>query len=399
MKESFALFFIMLLMVSCSVAVNKNTPQPHTQSNENVITGAERTDKYVPILKNKNIAVAANHTSTVGGKHLVDTLLGLGVEVKIIFSPEHGFRGDADAGADVAEGVDLKTGITVVSLYGKKKKPEPADLVGIDLVVFDIQDVGVRFYTYISTMTYIMEACAESGIPLIILDRPNPNGFYVDGPVLATGYESFVGLHPVPVVYGMTIGEYAMMVNGEGWLKSAKCDLRIITLLNYTHSTLYKLPVKPSPNLPTMESVYLYPSLCFFEGTMMSVGRGTTKPFQWIGHPDYHAGNIRFTPKSTPGSAINPVLIGKECKGFDYTVFADTILKEKRLLLEPLIQAAGFFGDNPKFFNNYFNTLAGSGTLQQQIKSGLSYEEIKRQWDEKLRDFHRIRKKYLLYPD
>ncbi|MDZ4205385.1 MAG: DUF1343 domain-containing protein [Bacteroidales bacterium] len=381
------------------MAENNRTPHNNKQTAP-IITGAERTDVYLPLLQNMNIAVVSNHTSLVGKTHLVDTLVALGIRVKKIFSPEHGFRGDAAAGEHVISGVDIKTGLPVVSLYGNKKKPAHSDLHGIELVIYDIQDVGVRFYTYISTMTLMMEACAEQNIPVIIFDRPNPNGFYVDGPVLENGFESFVGMHPVPVVYGMTIGEYALMVNGEGWLKGGlKCELKVIEVLSYQHTTLYHLPVKPSPNLATMEAVYLYPSLCFFEGTFLSVGRGTPKPFQWVGHPNFLPGKLRFTPVNTPGAALNPVLIGQECRGIDYTFLVDSILQHKRLYLEPLIEAASFFSDNPGFFNSYFNILAGNCALQKQIQSKMSLDEIKKEWNDSLEAFHSIRKKYLLYPE
>ncbi len=269
-----------------------------TLTDNEIVVGAKRMDKYLHLLQGKNVAVIANVTSQINSTHLVDTLLKLKVKIKKIFSPEHGFRGKADAGEKVGNQKDSKTGLPIISLYGKHKKPTKEDLAGIDIVVYDMQDVGVRFYTYISTMTYCMEACAENNKQFIVLDRPNPNGFFIDGPVLDIKWKSFLGLHPVPLVYGMTCGEYAQMVNGEGWLAGGKkCSLTVVQLLNYDHTVSYQLPVKPSPNLPNMTSVYLYPSLGLFEGTVMSVGRGTEYPFQQIGHPALKDGRMNFTPK------------------------------------------------------------------------------------------------------
>jgi len=372
----------------------------HAQDNspKGIVLAAERTEIWLPALEGKRVALVANHTTRIGNVHLLDSMLQLGVRVKKVFSPEHGFRGDADAGAHVAGGVDSRTGVQVVSLYGSKKKPEPADLVGIDVVVFDIQDVGARFYTYISTLSLVMEACAENDIPVMVFDRPNPNGFYVDGPLLDKQFTSFVGMHPVPVVHGMTVGEYALMVNGEGWLTGGvKSNLSVISMLNYHHDLLYQLPEKPSPNLPDMTSVYLYPSLCFFEGTFMSVGRGTSTPFRIVGHPDYKVGTFSFTPVSTPGASINPPFKDQVCHGFDYSHLADSILGQKRLFLQPVIDAYLFFKDKPGFFNNYFNTLAGNSSLRRQIESGLSEAEIRASWQKDLEKFKGVREKYLLY--
>ncbi len=357
-----------------------------------------QTELWSLLLNGKTVALVANHTSLIGDVHLADTMIASGIDLRVIFSPEHGFRGDADAGAHVMDGVDKRTGIAVISLYGKKKKPAPEDLKGIDIVVFDIQDVGARFYTYLSTMTLVMEACAEAGIPFVIFDRPNPNGFYVDGPVLKPGFESFVGMHPVPVVHGMTPGEYARMVNGELWLTGQRqCNLTVIGLKNYTRNTLYRLPVRPSPNLPDMITVYLYPSLCFFEGTFMSVGRGTAKPFRLIGHPDYHAGDISFTPVSIPGAAINPPHRDVLCHGFDFSYLADSVLINKRIYLQPLIEAAHFFKHRPDFFNRFFDRLAGTDQLRKQILAGLSEYEIRESWQPDLERFRKMRKAYLLY--
>ena len=288
---------------------------------EQYVCGAQDTENYLHFLEGKSVGVVANQTSLIGETHLVDSLLSLGVNVKRIFTPEHGFRGSADAGAKVTGGKDEKTGIEIASLYGKTKKPTPEMLQDIDVMLFDLQDVGVRFYTYISTLSYVMEACAEQRIPVVVLDCPNPNGFYIDGPVLKTENKSFVGMHPVPVVYGMTIGEYGQMVNGEGWLKGGiHCDLTVIPVPDYDRNAIYELPVKPSPNLPNWESVYLYPSLCFFEGTIVSVGRGTEKPFQIFGHPDLR-GDFTFTPESK-GGASKPMFEGERCRGFELTDYA-----------------------------------------------------------------------------
>ncbi len=391
---------VIITALSCSSFGSASQTRQQDSDRKTLLTGAERMDEYLPLLQNMTVAVTTNHSALVHGKHLIDTLLARGVRISKIFSPEHGFRGDADAGALIDGGTDPATGLQVISLYGARKKPSANDMKHIDIMIFDIQDVGVRFYTYISTLTLVMEACAEQRIPLLVLDRPNPNGFYVDGPVLRPGFESFVGMHPVPVVHGMTVGEYAQMVNGEGWLKkNATCDLQVIRCEGYTHGTLYHLPVKPSPNLPDMESVYLYPSLCFFEGTFMSVGRGTSSPFRVIGHPEYAPGNISFTPVSVIGAATNPPFMNTLCRGFDYSHLADSVKAQKRLFLEPLFRAAAFFEKNPKFFNTYFNTLAGSDEMQKQIKSGMGYSEIRRLWSKELEAFKAIRNKYLLYPD
>lgn len=363
---------------------------------QNITPGAERTSLYFKMLENKKIGVVTNHTGLIDDTHLVDSLLGAGFNVKYIFSPEHGFRGNSDAGHLIDNSVDDKTGLTIVSLYGKNKKPEAAYLKDLDLVLFDIQDVGVRFYTYISTLHYVMEACAENNVPLIVLDRPNPNGHYVDGPVLEPKYKSFVGLHPIPLVHGLTIGELAGMINGEKWI-AATCDLTVIQCDEYSHKDLYDLSVPPSPNLPNMQSVYLYPSLGLFEGTVMSVGRGTSIPFQTYGHPNYNDKDFSFLPLPTYG-ATNPKLKGKTCYG----------PKPEDILLEHALQHGiniSFLKDaylktqTDKFFNNFFNLLAGNAHLKQQIKDGLSAEVIKQSWYADLEKYHKMRKKYLLYED
>ncbi len=364
--------------------------------------GAERTEEYFEILKNKKIALTVNHTSFIGKHHLVDSLLSMGLDIQRIFAPEHGFRGEADAGATVAHGKDEKTGIPIISLYGKRKKPLPEDLKNIDIVVFDIQDVGARFYTYISTMHYIMEACAEHNIPVLILDRPNPNGHYVDGFILETSFSSFVGMHPIPVVHGLTVGELAQMINGERWLKNKlKCDLKIIPCKNYDHNSLYQLPIKPSPNLPNMRSIYLYPSLCFFEGTVVNIGRGTQQQFQVIGDPNYPDTNFSYTPISRAGAKY-PKHENKLCYGKNLTSLSlEDLQKEKRLNLNYIID---FYNNYPKketFFlkNNFIHKLAGTDLLKKYIIEGKTEKEIRTAWKKELGEYLLMRKKYLLYND
>ena len=360
------------------------------------VSAAMQLDDYLPLLQGKRIGVVANQTSIVGETHLVDTLLSLGVDVRKIYTPEHGFRGTADAGAKVNSGKDEKTGLPIVSLYGKNKKPSPEMLQSIDLILFDLQDVGVRFYTYISTMSYVMEAAAENKLPVIVLDRPNPNGFYVDGPVLKSDNQSFVGLHQVPVVYGMTIGEYAQMVNGEGWLKGGlTCDLTVIPINKYNRNAIYELPVRPSPNLPNWESVYLYPTLCFFEGSIVSIGRGTETPFQIYGHPNMR-GSFTFTPQSTAG-ATKPLLEGQRCRGENLVEFAhDYVHNDNRLQMEWVIEAYQQLKDKG-FFTNYFRLLAGDKQLQRDIENEKSADEIRASWENDLEVFKTIRAKYLMY--
>lgn len=370
------------------------------KASKEIIVGAERPGAYLPLLHNYDVAVVANQTSMVYDLHLVDFLVDRDVRVRKVFAPEHGFRGEAGAGEKVTSGTDAKTGLPIVSLYGSNKKPTPEQLADVGVVVFDIQDVGARFYTYISTMTYVMEACAEQGKKMIILDRPNPNGHYIDGPVLKAGYESFVGMHPVPVVHGMTIGEYAQMVNGEGWLKGGiKCDLEVVKVSGWDHSTSYQLPVRPSPNLPTQESIILYPSLCFFEGTTVSVGRGTDLPFQQIGAPWFEEGSITFTPRSM-SSAKYPKYEGEVCRGFDLREFARHYMNGAGELylfwLQETYQASP---DKENFFNNFFDKLAGTDQLRKDIISGLGIQPIREAWQEDLLQFKKIRMKYLLYKD
>lgn len=365
-----------------------------------VIVGAEQTSCYLPVVEGKRVAVVANQTSVVGTRHLVDSLLSLNVDVVRVFGPEHGFRGNGDAGEHLSDNVDAVTGLPVVSLYGKHRKPTQADLDSIDFVIFDIQDVGVRFYTYISTLHYVMEACAENNVPLMVLDRPNPNGFYIDGPILDTATaRSFVGMHPVPLVHGMTVGEYAMMLNGEHWLANGEiCQLMVVQCKNYTHSSKYQLPIKPSPNLPTYRSILLYPSLGLFEGTFMSVARGTDFPFEAVGHPDYNVAPFRFTPHSVEGAKYPPfkdVL----CRGYDLRVIStDSLEQDARINLKWIIDGYNYFMSRSDYFNSFLTKLAGP-ELRQQIEKGMTEAEIRQSWQEGLKQFQCIRRKYLLYED
>ncbi len=363
---------------------------------QEIVPAAHRVNEYLPFLQQKSIGVVANHTSLIDGSHLIDSLLGLDIDIKYIFSPEHGFRGNEDAGKLILNSTDSITGLPVISLYGSQKKPDDQYFEDIDLMLFDLQDVGVRFYTYISTLHYVMEACAENDTPLILLDRPNPNGYYIDGPVLDTAYRSFVGLHPIPVVYGLTIGELALMINGENWINKA-CDLKVVKCEEYTHKDLYDLPVPPSPNLPNMQAVYLYPSLGFFEGTVMSVGRGTRFPFQVYGHPDYNDKDFYFVPLPTKG-ASDPKYRGQKCYGLTLNDLIQLGRENTGIKLEYL-KDAYLKTKTEKFFNGFFKLLAGNGNLQEQIEKGMSTEQIKGEWHQELMDFNRLRKKYILYED
>jgi uncharacterized protein YbbC (DUF1343 family) len=370
------------------------------RNDSKVEVGAKRLEEYLPLIRGKKIALVANQTSLIGNVHLVDSLRNLKINILRVFAPEHGFRGEADAGEHVASAVDKKTGIPLVSLYGDNKKPTAAQLAGVEVVVFDIQDVGARFYTYISTLSYVMEACAELKIPVIVLDRPNPNGHFIDGPVLEPSFASFVGLHPVPIVHGMTIGEYAQMVNGEGWLKNkVKCKLTIIQCKGWAHNEYYQLPVPPSPNLGNMNAIYLYPSLCLFEGTIVSVGRGTSKPFQVIGYPGLKEGKFAFTPISGPGSK-HPPYENKLCNGFDLSAFGENFIRDSKMIyLFWIISTYKSAEDKSKFFTPFFEKLAGTDKLRKQIITGDTEEEIRASWKPGLDAFRAIRKKYLLYHD
>jgi uncharacterized protein YbbC (DUF1343 family) len=375
----------------------------HMHSTGALLTGATQTAAYLPMLKGKKVGLVVNQTSMIGNVHLLDTLLATGVEVKKIYAPEHGFRGTADAGEKIKDGMDTKTGLPVVSLYGSNKKPTADNLKGIDIIVFDIQDVGVRFYTYISTLHYVMEAAAENNVSVIVLDRPNPNGHYVAGNILNMEFASFVGMHPIPIVHGMTIGEYARMINGEQWLANGvQCDLRVIPCMNYTHNTAYELPVKPSPNLPNARSIELYPSLCFFEGTDISLGRGTDFPFQVMGAPQIpkEMTDFSFTPRSMEG-AKNPPHLDKLCYGFDLRQPHPLFNSDYQLNLSYLITMYNLFPDKDKFFlkNGFFDKLAGGDQLRKDIVAGKSAEEIYEAWKADEEKFMLTRKKYLLYPD
>jgi uncharacterized protein YbbC (DUF1343 family) len=380
--------FVVLITASTGCKAAHKTPIP----------GANQTESYKSLIAGKSVAIVANQTSMVGKTHLVDNLISLGMNIKVIFAPEHGFRNLADAGETISNGKDAQTGISVISLYGSHLKPTSGDLTGIDVVIFDIQDVGTRFYTYISTLHYVLESCAENNVKCIVLDRPNPNGYYFDGNILDTAYRSFVGMDPVPVVHGMTVGEYASMLNGEGWLNNGeKCDLTVIKCKNYDHKTFYELPVKPSPNLPNQNSVYLYPSICFFEGTVLSLGRGTAFPFQVFGSPDMPDKGFSFTPESVAG-AKNPPLLGIKCYGTDLRNATEKGLVPKpEINLEWLIDAYNEFPLKDKFFNNYFDVLAGGPVLREQIIKGMSAKQIHESWQEGLDKFSKIREKYLLY--
>ncbi len=400
-SSKLTLFVAIFCFFSCSSKLEEDTGKL-AAGRTALLVGAERTQQYAPKLQGKRLGLVVNPTSTIGSVHLVDTLLGAGLTIDKIFAPEHGFRGTADAGATVADGYDQRTGLPVVSLYGSKKKPDGQDLSGIDVLVFDIQDVGARFYTYISTLHYIMEAAAEQDISLWVLDRPNPNGHYVDGPTLEPAFRSFVGMHPIPVVHGLTVGELALMINGEGWLAEGKrCSLTVVPCANYDHQRRYDLPITPSPNLPNARSVYLYPWLCFFEGTTVSIGRGTTKQFQVYGHPDFPGGTCTFRPVSRPG-ATSPKHEGRECRGFclgDMSVAE--IRSQARLDLSYLLDFYASFPEGAPFFlaNNFFDRLAGTARLRKQILEGYSEAEIRATWAADLAAYREMRKAYLIYEE
>lgn len=373
-----------ILCYSCSNTAQEQPPQ--------LRTGAEQTTAYFSLLKNKNVGLTVNHSSLIGTTHLTDTLIASSIRITKVFTPEHGFKGTVSDGQEISyEKGELP--FQLISLYGSNKKPTPAQLDSLDVMVFDMQDVGTRFYTYISTMHYVMEACAENDIPVIILDRPNPNGSYVDGPVLDTDFQSFVGMHPIPIVHGMTIGELAQMINGEGWLKNGlTCDLTIIPIKNWNHSMPYSLPVKPSPNLPDDLSISLYPSLCLFEGTVMSVGRGTDHAFQHIGHPEYPDTTYSFIPMAREGAKWPPYE-DQRCYGKSWIGQSPAY----QFTLQPLIEAYQTMNLDTAFFNSYFKRLAGSDLLQLQIQSGMTEEDIRSTWEADLNDFKTKRKNYLLY--
>ena len=401
--KNFIILLFSFALICCTPKKSKEEASNSNLLKDNIdakiVEAANLTDKYVHLLKGKNVGVVANQTSVIfkGDKnvHLVDSLLALDVNVTKVFAPEHGFRGKADAGEHIADGVDATTGLPIISLYGSNRKPSKEHLKGIDIMLFDIQDVGVRFYTYISTLHNVMEICAELNIPLIVLDRPNPNGHYIDGPMLEEEVKSFVGMHPVPTVYGMTIGEYGKMINGEKWLENGiQCNLTVIPLKNYTHNSEYDLPIIPSPNLPNSKSINLYTSLCFFEGTNVSAGRGTEMQFQIFGSPflSKDSFDFSFTPQPNFG-AKHPKHEGKLCVGRDLR----NTKKLSSLNLTWLIEAYKHTENKEKFFNKFFPKLAGTKNLQKQIEQGLSFKEIQETWQKDLKAFKQVRKEYVMY--
>ncbi|HWR94862.1 MAG TPA: DUF1343 domain-containing protein [Flavobacterium sp.] len=392
------LFLVATLIFSCKSTQVVSTTSKKTTDDikvpEKFALGADNFEGYECLLKDKKVGIVTNQTGILSdGTNLVDFLLSKNINIQKIYAPEHGFRGTADAGELILDGKDTKTGLPIISLYGDNKKPKDEQLAGIDVIIFDIQDVGVRFYTYISTLTYVMEACAKNNIELVVFDRPNPNGTIVDGPILEVEFSSFVGMHPIPVLHGMTIGEYANMVNGEKWLvNNERCKLNIVTCTGYNRQMSYSLPVKPSPNLPNDQSVNLYASLCFFEGTNVSVGRGTDLQFQIYGSPFLPNNGFSFIPKPNLG-AKDPLYNGNECYGVDLS----SIPKVKSLELKWLIDAYNSMSDKSKFFNSFFTKLAGTKSLQKQIEIGMPEEEIKETWQINLNEFKKIRSKYLIY--
>ena len=385
--------YLLLAMVLCCAL--------WCQAQDNrVIMGAEQTSEYFPILKGKRIAIFSNHTGMVGDKHLLDVLIENKFNVVAIFSPEHGFRGDADAGEHVKSSVDSKTGVPILSLYdGKDKKPSDSSMRKFDILVVDIQDVGLRFYTYYITMCRLMDACAEYNRKVLLLDRPNPNGHYVDGPILDMKFKSGVGWLPIPVVHGMTLGELALMVNGERWLpKSRVCDVTVIPCKNYTHQTMYELPIAPSPNLPNMKSIYLYPSTCLFEATPVSLGRGTEFPFQVYGHPNMKGYDFSFTPRSVPG-AKNPPQLDKKCYGVDLRGMSNEEIWKRGFDLTYVIDAYRNLNMDDHFFRSFFELLMGTDQIRKMIKQGKSADEIKATWKDDVENFKVQRKPYLLYAE
>ncbi|MGX5691158.1 exo-beta-N-acetylmuramidase NamZ family protein [Arcticibacter tournemirensis] len=400
-KNVSVLLFLVFAVSGCVFSTSRRAGE------KKIITGADQTEKYVPYLKGKRVGMVVNPTSIIGSKASVDSLLSLGVNIVKVFGPEHGFRGDASAGVSVDDSKDSKTGIPIISLYGKNHKPSKESLADVDVVVFDIQDVGARFYTYIATMHRVMEACAENGKEMLILDRPNPNGYLVDGPVLDMQLKSGIGMHPVPIAHGMTVGEFARMINGEGWLANGvKCKIKIIPVANYRHDMLYTLPVSPSPNLNTQQSIMLYPSVCLFEGTIISQGRGTHFPFTVLGNPDLKGKySFSFTPVSIKGMSETPLHMNKPCYGLDLRKYdINKLVKSKQINLKWLIELYAAYPNKEKFFDykqskemGNFDKLAGTTLLKEQIVAGLPETEIRKTWALGLQKFKEIRKKYLLY--
>lgn len=389
-KQYSPTFFLVLLLLIVHSCANSQPTKP--------IVGAEQPDKYISYISGKRVALMVNHTSMVDSVHLVDFLLERGIDVVKIFAVEHGFRGNMAYGELIDNEIDKRTGIPIVSLYGERKKALPSDFEGVDVAIFDMQDVGCRFYTYISSMHYLMEACAENNIPLLVLDRPNPNGDYVDGPVLQPGFESFVGMHPIPVVHGCTVGELALMINGEGWLKNRiSCNLQVVEIENYTHNTLYTLPVRPSPNLPNNLAVRLYPSLCFFEATNVSIGRGTEFPFQVIGFPGCKIDEIIFTPVSIEGVSTKPLFDGETCTGTDLR----NLTEQPRFTLHYFLLYMNQFEKHSDFWKSkrWINLLSGSEQFYQQMNEGYTEVQIRESWQPEINHYKAMRMKYLLYTD
>ncbi len=392
--RTIAIVTLALLLGFCHQPQAENKPVTKP-----IVTGAERIQEWLPMVEGKKVGILANHTALVGTKHLVDTLISSGIQVTKIYVPEHGFRGDADAGEHINDGIDPSTGIPIISLYGSNKKPSPQQMENVDILIFDIQDVGARFYTYISSLHYLMEACAENNKPLIVLDRPNPNGEYFDGPVLKPEFKSFVGMHPIPLVHGLTVGELALMINGEGWLANAqKCELTVIEVANYNKNMPYSVLLPPSPNLPNDLSIRLYPSLCFFEATNVSIGRGTYFPFQVIGYPDSTWGDFSFTPVSIEGMAKQPLQEGKVCFGEDLRELDPW---EQTFTLKYYMKYYEKSGKSKDFTSRrrWFNLLAGTDVLLNQIEAGLSEDEIRDSWKEEHEAYNKMRQPYLLYDD
>lgn len=384
-------FNLVLSAAACLVTLSCQAQKTESQS---IITGAEQMNEYLPLLQGKSVALLVNHTSMINNIHLLDTLLSSNVDVVKIFAPEHGFRGNLANGETVFDGRDQKTGLPLVSLYGKHKKPSATELEGIDVVIYDIQDVGARFYTYISSMHYVMEACAENNITFIILDRPNPNAHYIDGPVLEKARASFVGVYPIPIVYGMTTGELAKMAIGENWINQSEyLNLKVIALQNWAHQSTYDLPIPPSPNLPNSQSIALYPSLCLFEGTDISMARGTDFPFQAVGYTNPAYGEFQFTPRSIPGVSKYPPHKNKTCYGYDLR----KVTPPTRIDLSYLIKYYQLSDNKEDFFNAFFTNLSGTKKLRAQIEQGLSEEEIRTSWQEDLNAFKKKRQRYLIY--
>lgn len=388
-----SLSFLIIYAFTFTSCSSQNTEQ--TEVDNSLLVGAERLDQYLPLLKDKKVAVLANHSSLVGDGHLVDTLLSYDINIVKVFAPEHGFRGDKSDGAFIDDSKDAATGLPIISIYGENKYMPTKLLQDVDVLIFDIQDVGVRFFTFISAMHYAMKACAASDTKFIVLDRPNPNGMYVDGPILDSALQAYVGMHPIPVVHGLTVGELAKMINGEGWLGQKKCDLVVISADNYDHSQSYSLPVRPSPNLPNDQAIILYPTIALFEGTEISVGRGTYEPFLQIGNPLLTQLPHSFTPVSIEGMSKYPPLEDKKCYGYDLR----KIDFKPQFTLKYLLEFYEMFPEKEKFFKDYFHKLIGNTKTMDQIKAGMSEQEIKATWQPGLDKYKLMRKKYLLYPD